>query len=252
VRLGISKVRGLLLTAILWLCVAPSQATIALVQHANKDVGSGTSTTLAYGSNPTANNLLIGVFRGGGAAALPYTITDTIGNTWTGLTSNQVGGIGSLQIWWAVNTTTSADTVTFAISGTATSLRLAIYEYSGAATTSPVDAENNSQTNGSGNPASTSITPAFNNELIIGVASTGATTTATAGTNYTQEDAVPAAANTRLSVEDWVQTTSTATTAPQTITGGVSWMAAIAAFKPAGASSPTCSGSIALTGVGCK
>ena len=244
--------RGLLLTAILWLCVAPSQATIALVQHANKDVGSGTSTTLAYGSNPTANNLLIGVFRGGGAAALPYTITDTIGNTWTGLTSNQVGGIGSLQIWWAVNTTTSADTVTFAISGTATSLRLAIYEYSGAATTSPVDAENNSQTNGSGNPASTSITPAFNNELIIGVASTGATTTATAGTNYTQEDAVPAAANTRLSVEDWVQTTSTATTAPQTITGGVSWMAAIAAFKPAGASSPTCSGSIALTGVGCK
>jgi hypothetical protein len=209
--------------------------SILLVQHANKNAGTVTSTTLAYPSNVAAGDLLLVVVRSGGTTGLPFTVSDTLGNTWTGLTSNTFSGTGSTQIWWAISNGAGANTVTVGLNASNT-LRIAIYGYSGAASSSPVDVENNSNTAASGNASAVSITPARDGELVIAFVATSAGTTATAGANFALEDQVPAAPSSQLITQDWIQGTATATTGPMTITGGVAWMEGIAAFKAAPAS----------------
>jgi hypothetical protein len=223
--------KGLILAAML-IAALPARATIALVQHTTKDAASAASTTLAYGSNPAANHLLITVVRGADTLT-GITTTDTIGNTWTKGTFHAVASICSLQISWAINSTTAADTVTITPNANS-AMRVAIYEYSGAATSSPLDAENNTQTGTGTALASTSITPAAGNELVFGVGATGNNhaETWTAGANFTVEDTV--GANLILATEDWIQTTATATTAPLTASVSDTWLAAIAVFKAAG------------------
>lgn len=223
--------RKFLLAAVLLLAVLPAHATIVLVQHTNKDCASAATCVLAYSSSPTANNLLIAVARGGNNVSLGF--SDTIVNTWTKGGFQQIASFGCLQIAWTVNTSTAADSVTITPDASNT-VRMAIYEYSGAATSSPLDAENNTQFGTSAASAATAILPAANNELVIGATAINSGRTMTAGTNFTIEDAVPAGAN-KLSVEDWVQTTATSTTAPQTLASSDDWMAAIAVFKVAGA-----------------
>lgn len=191
------------------------------------------STTLAYGSNVTLNDLLICVVRGV-SALTGITITDSQVNTWTNCTFQAVLGAASLQISFAVANATGANTVTITPNANST-LRIAIGDYSGTATASPLDAENNTQTGTSTSPAAVSITPAANNELVIGAVAVSLTETFTAGTNFTLEAEVPAAANTKLGVEDWIQTAATATTAPQTLSAIDIWLAAIAVFKAASA-----------------
>jgi hypothetical protein len=205
---------------------------IALQQHANKNAGTVTTTNLAYPSNVAAGDLLLVVVRSGGTTGLPFTVSDTLGNTYTGLTSNTFAGTGSTQLWWAISNGAGANTVTVSISGAAATLRIAIYGYSGAAS-SPVDVENNSNTASSGNASAVSITPAQDGELVIAFVATSAGTTATAGANFALEDQVPAAPSSQLITQDWIQGAATATTGPMTITGGVSWMEGIAAFKAA-------------------
>jgi hypothetical protein len=223
----------------LFLSALPAQATIALVQHTNINQASAVaSQALAYGSNPGANHLLIVVARtGGGTSSTSITVADTIGNTWTQLTriddgTNQTG-IG----WYTcANSSNSADTVTISVSPN-TSIRMAIYEYSGAATSGCLDVQNTG-TGSSTSPASTSITPGTNNELVIAWSGYNNVETVTVGANFTLEDQVPAAPNARMAAEDWIQTTATATTGPMTINASQNWVANVAAFKPAGGAAP--------------
>lgn len=221
---------------------SPSFAAIALVQHTQKDAGTVTSTTLAYGSNVAVNDLLL-VFTRWGGAATTTTITDTLGNIWTNLTIQNASGLGGTVISWAVSNGSGADTITDTLDAS-TTLRMAIAEYSGKATSSPVEAENNNQTGTSTTPAASSITPAADNELVIGWSAVSSAETFTAGTNFTLEEQVPTGASAGKSgFEDWVQTTATATTAPFSINASDQWVAAIAVFKQATAavasSSPT-------------
>ena len=213
----------------------PANAAIVNVQHTQFDhTGSVTSQALAYASNVVANNLLICAVRAGGVSENTITVTDSIGNTWTGLTEQFVTDPGTLRIVYAINTTSAANTVTVHIVSSST-IRMAILEYSGTATSSVLDAENNAA-NGTGTAlAANSITPAQNNSLVIGAWAIGGTRTFTAGTNFTMEEQVPSGATLgKLGVEDWIQTTATATTAPMTIGGTEVWEEAIAVFKPSG------------------
>ncbi len=207
---------------------------IALVQHTNINGASAASQALAYVSNVAVNNLLVVVARCGGTPT-SITVTDSRGNTWTNCTFHAVVGIGGLQISYAVSKDSGPCTVTVTPSATNTN-RIAIYEYSGAAASAPLDAENNTQTGTSTTPAANSITPAADNELVFGAVANGNNITPqafTAGTNFTEEDQVGASPKFTLGIEDWIQTTATATTAPQTMTTSDSWMAAIAVFKAA-------------------
>jgi hypothetical protein len=235
------------------LCALPSSATIALVQHTNKDCNTNVaSCALAYGSNVTAGNLLVVVARTGqGTNETSITTSDTIGNSLTALTriddSTRQSGVG----WYTcANASTAPDTVTIAVNTVNTSVRMAIYEYSGVATSGCLD----TQSTGVGNstsPAAGSIAPAGKNELIIAWDGINSATNQLAGTNFTLEDAVPANPNARLAVQDWVQPTATATTGAFAAIPALNWVENVAAFKPAsGAAVPKCN-SISLLGVGC-
>ena len=55
---------------------SPAWATISLSQHTSKDAGTGTSSTLAFGSNNAAGNFIAVCIRGG-AQNQTFTVTDT-------------------------------------------------------------------------------------------------------------------------------------------------------------------------------
>ena len=217
-----------LLAALLLICCGSADAAISLVQHANKDT-SGASTTLAYTSNVSANNLLVVVVRSGNDSGSTITVTDSIGNTWTKCALNMVVGVGSTQLSYAVASSSAADTVTVTLNSSAT-MRMAIYEYSGTAATSPLDTQANAATGSSTAPASASFTPTANNELVIAFAATNSGDSYSAGTNYTLEDNP----GSKLGVEIWVQGTAAATTGNFTLSPSDSWLAGYAVFKPAG------------------
>jgi hypothetical protein len=226
--------KKLILAAFLLFAALPTKAAISLVQHTNKNCGSGASCALAYSSSPGVNNLLIVVARGGGGTGTTsFTVADTIVNSWTQLTRVDDGTNGTSIGWYVcANASNSAETVTVSISPNAT-IRMAIYEYSGAATSSCLDVQNTGSGTGTA-VASTSITPGAANELVLAWGEFNQVETVTVGTNFTLEDQVPAAPNTRMAAEDWIQTTATATTGPMTIGTSTSWTSNVAAFKPAG------------------
>lgn len=209
---------------------------IALVQHTTKDQASAVSnTTLAYTSNVAANNLLVIAVRAGTGTGQTITITDTVGNSWTNGSINiDVAGGQSQQISWVVNTTSAANTVTITLN-TAASMRIAIYEYSGTATSSPMDIQANIALGTSTTPSSSSFTPNANNELVFAIAGLNAASTFTAGTNFALQDAVPSGSAARLGIEHWIQTTATAALGDFSITSSQQWMAGYAVFKPVGA-----------------
>jgi len=123
--------------------------SVTCVQAAVKIITSGTSTTLAYGSNPTANHLLIAwlssdcPLSASSCNTEAATISDTIGNTWNTCPARLVGSgtQGSVYCWYAVNNSTAADTITYAsllAPGSASHLMLQT-EWSGMATSSVLD-----------------------------------------------------------------------------------------------------------------
>lgn len=222
-----------------WLCVLPCFASYANVQkNLTNDCASGPACAKAYGVNPTANHLLVvWVRNGNGTSTTSQSVADTIGNSWTALTSVDQTTNLRLQGFFAVNSTTAADTVTVSVAPNA-SLRIAIYEYSGNATSGVLDVQSTGSGASGTSLASGSITPNQANSLVMAAGAVSGTETCTAGTNFTMEDQVPAAPNTKLCVEDWIQTTATATTGPMTISASDTWGAGVVAFKPASGAAP--------------
>lgn len=229
-------------------CANPCRAAITLIQHTNKDAGSAGSTTLAYGSNPIINHLLVVVVRSGNSSG-SVTTTDTIGNTWANGTLQNLAGLGQSQLSYAVNKSTAADTVTVTLGGGSATIRMAIFEYSGTATSNPLDIQANIATGTSTAPASSSFTPGANNELVLAFGAVNGAQTWTAGTNYTLEEQVPSGLGIgKLGVEDWIQTTATSTTGNFTLGASDTWIAGYAVFKSSGGAA--CTPTLTLLGVG--
>lgn len=82
-------------------------AVFSYVQSANTD----NATSLAFGSNNTAGNLIV-AFYDNFANALPGSVTDSQGNTYTKLTSS-ASTTQRFSIWVAQNIAAGANTVTF-------------------------------------------------------------------------------------------------------------------------------------------
>lgn len=232
--------RKLFLISILFIA-SPVYATIALVQHPSPlSQAANTTGSLAFASNPTANDLLVVCARLGNANPSPtsITISDTPTNTWTQIGSTvTTASQFNLLCWYAVNSTTGADTVTVSWTNSQT-LRMMEYEYSGTATSSPLDTNASGTGSSTGINSSSSINPAGPNELLFVAACNNANVTYTAGTNYTLEDQIPAGSSGKMGTEQWIQTTATSDNGPFTISPSDSWGTILAAFKPAGTATP--------------
>ena len=112
-------------------------AAPTLVQHNSAQAATGANPALAYTSNiSAAGNLLVAAICAGTLRTV-NSISDTRGNTWTQAVT---GGTVIRDIWWAIANGTGANTVTFALSGSAT-CDIGLYEFNHASgwVASPVD-----------------------------------------------------------------------------------------------------------------
>ena len=144
----------------------------------------GTSVPLAYGSNTTGSSLLFALGLVATASAVTLSVTDSLGNTWTQIGGNLSNGSNTLALFWAKNSAGGgANTVTLN-STVSAALRLDIAEYTGQATSNPIDIV------GSANWPSTSasigpILTSFTNEQFIAFARLASGGTAVTGADGT-------------------------------------------------------------------
>ncbi len=202
---------------------------ITLTQHASL-AGGGGSATLAFPANNVAGNFIAVATR----AFFPnqtFTVSDTRGNVYRRALTVNNNTVDTLAIYYAENVAAGANTVTVAVS-TSASVRLAILEYAGVARANALDVTAAAALS-SASPSSGSATTTASGDLLIGVVSTESYRTVTAGSGYTLRAAVAAAPSTVLMVEDRIQTTAGAVSATATLNTSDLWGAGLAAFKKA-------------------
>lgn len=167
---------------------------ISLVQHSGNNLASATSITATTSSNFTPGNLVV------------VSITTFAQATLSSVTDNKSGGSNAyVQIGPAVTTpgnanifmyyaknVGAANVVTVATGGAATEVSIAVAEFSGADTLSPVEAS----TTGTGTSAAPSLTlaPALTGDMIFATVTHDAPsiTTATGTAGYVLVDVQPA------------------------------------------------------------
>ena len=210
---------------------ARTNAQIALMQRGSLDAGSTGSGTLAFPSNNTAGNWIAVCIRAG-AMNEAFSITDSLGNTYRkAIQLNQTGDGDAVAIFYAENIAAGVNTVTVSETIPAT-LRFAIMEYSGIATSGSLDvtaaAQGNSASPNSGNAVTTA-----NGDLLLGVIMTSDAGAYTAGSGYKIEGNIPAEPNTKLIAEDQIQGSAGTVSASVLLGATDMWAAGLAAFKAA-------------------
>lgn len=159
-----------------------------------------TSSAVGFSSTTTAGNFLICACYGRISSATVGTgngnlVPTTTGITWTSATLNAWSTTpgttgGSLNIYYAANapsiTSATTTTVAHSIAGSgfsaAMSVEFALYEFSGVATTSPVDATR-ATSQSTGTPGVGNITTSNTDLLVVGFS--GNSANATAGSGFT-------------------------------------------------------------------
>jgi Concanavalin A-like lectin/glucanases superfamily/IPT/TIG domain len=204
--------------------------TITLVQHASKDAGSTTSSTLGFGANNTAGNFIVVCVRAGALNEV-IAVSDTRTNLYhRAIQFNQTADGFTGAIFYAENIGAGANTVTVSdnISGT---LRFSILEYSGVATSASLDVATAAQGHSTAPSSAPSVNTTANGDLLVGTMMTGNNDNFTAGAGYKIEESAPGQGNAKLIVEDQIQSISGGATATATIGSTDDWAAGLAAFK---------------------
>jgi YD repeat-containing protein len=219
--------------------------SISFIQSGNATLNPGSSLTATFSSAQNVGDFNVVTVGWGGKGSIPPsgvgpTVTDSRGNTYVlavGPTGNTTGN-GSLAIYYATNIAAAAagaNTVTVNFGGTSYAhLGVQIAEYSGIATSSPLDGTSAAiGTNATVN--SGTVTTSNANDLLVGAdyldAGTGA-----AGSGFTLRTGT--ANNTVL--EDKIVTSTGSYSATAPVTGADWWIIQIAAFKAAnGTAGPT-------------
>jgi hypothetical protein len=215
--------------------VVPVTTTLTLVQHASKDAGTTTSSTLAFSSNNAAGNWIGVVIRASTSGQL-FTVTDTRTNTYRkAVQLNETVDGTTLAIYYAENIAAGANTISVSDTASGT-LRFAIFEYSGIMTANSLDASAVAQGT-SASPSSGTMTTTANGDLLLGAMSTANPQTFTAGTGYTARERVPAT-GTKLMVEDGNQAAAGATSANAALSATDNWGAVLASFKTGSGNAP--------------
>lgn len=199
---------------------------------------SANSSSCAYGSNNAAGNLLVAGLQDSVDPA-GITLSDTRGNTWVKAVGLYASGPGlSGSIWYVENCAAGANTVTVA-GGTASFQELDIAEYSGAATSSPLDqtaiATSSSTAPDSGATATTSQAA----ELVVGLIALSGVRTVTWGNSFTGRQSSNNTVNRQADFGDLVVSSTGAYHAAATLSSASDWVAAVATFRGAAAGPAT-------------
>jgi len=203
---------------------------ITLVQHTSIDAGT-TSATLPFLSDNTAGNWIAVCIRAGAANEM-FTVTDTNQNAYKkAIQFSLTVDSDTIGIFYAENIVGGANTITVSDTESAT-LRFAILEYSGVATSGSLDMARVME-GSSASPSSGVVTTTATGDLILGTILTSDPETYTAGSGNLTEENVPVEPGTKLIVEDQVQAAAGAVSAGATLGAAGPWAAAVAAFRAA-------------------
>jgi len=207
----------------------------ALVQAAGATETSGSTTlTATLPAASTAGNLLVlsaSVYTG--STNHISSVTDSAGNVWQKVNAWSVAGHNSDgEIWYAANAAGTTSIV--AHLATAGTMAIEVMEFSGVATSNPLDTS--AGTSNTGTTASSgSITPAGSGELLVGMlaghASAQTMTVSSAGfTVQSQQNSTGTIASVRTGYQ--VLTGTAATSFDAGFGTTMYWAAGIVAFKP--------------------
>lgn len=210
---------------------------VAFVQSTGSSPGTATAPTLAFGSDNTAANLLLCLVTWDTAGGrVISTVADSKTNTWTlAKFQDDTTNLQGCALYYAPNALAGPNTVTVTFNGSALFTGLIVAEYSGIATSSPVDGtpagQTASGTTATDNVTSGNTTTSLAGSLILGVVvDTDGTATITGGTGLTKRGASQTSG---LSLEDLVQGSAGAIAATWTRSVSGRYAAITAAFKAA-------------------
>lgn len=201
---------------------------ISLVQKAKSGVGSGTSVTVTLPGGTTAGNMLVAVLMSD--ASDTDTFTPPAG--WALAVAHGFNGIGAIvAVYYLANCSAGSTSFAFTRGSGGFPFSALVAEYSGLATTSPLDkTATGDGTSGAGSAGSITTTQA--DELLIFAVNFDATATVTAGSSMTLEDSLQNSGSTTA----WEQRilTATGTYSPtMSQSTGAGWTAVQASFKAA-------------------
>src|SRR5579862_5609852 len=168
--------KAFLIALLFFVSPGAADAGVTLVQHTSKDAGTTTSSSLPFNSNNTLGNF-IAVFIRAGHSGETFTVSDSKGNAYQQAvqmneTLDSPNG-DTFAIFYAQNIAGGANTVTVSDTTSAT-LRFAISEYSGVATSNSLDVTAAAQGT-STSPNSGTATTVANGELLLGAIMTANT-----------------------------------------------------------------------------
>jgi hypothetical protein len=202
------------------------------VQGAGIDGGATTPVSLSFPSTNTSGNWIAVCIRAG-ASSEAFTVIDSNKNAYhNAIQFDQTADGDTTAIFYAEKIAGGSNTVTVSASVAGT-LRVAIMEFSGVATSGSIDVAAAAQGN-SANPMSGTAVTTVNGDLLLGAIMTADPSNFTAGSGYSILEGVPAEPGTKLIAEYQIQGTAGSTTASATLGTADNWAAGIAAFKPAG------------------
>jgi hypothetical protein len=227
-------------TAAKALSITVNLVSIGRVQS-NAVAGSGVSSLSAsFPSANTAGNLIVAFVRMS-TTSQTVTLSDTAGNLYSTAVSQAQSSDGSqIQLFYATNIKGGANTVKATFSSANNHPFLAIYEYSGLSTNSPLDktaaAQGSSSTPSSGSTAAT----ASADELVfagLGLP-TSSSATVNPGAGYTLEQQDAVANNSRAATEDLLAAASSNYAGNFTLNASANWSAVVATFVASSSPSP--------------
>ena len=218
----------------------PSGSQARLVQSTGAtETGTATSLTATFATATGPGDLLVvSASEYVGSTNHITSVTDTAGNTWTKLLDTySTGHLSDGALWYSADADpTTAVTVHTASAAT---ISLSAQEFSGVATTDPVDGS--SATSGTGTAAATGgVTPSSSSDLAVGFVAGHAsaqsiTVTAPGFTGQTQQNS---GTTTSVVVGTRALSSLTSETFTATLPKTMYWTAGLALFKAASGSPP--------------
>jgi hypothetical protein len=213
--------------------VANTAASIASVQKASNITSSAQNLAVTLPSNVTVGDLIVVSVSGWPNLPASTAVTDSQGNTYSIAGTVLVSQGAYSAIYYAKNVKAGATSVTVRTVKSGGQISMAVAEFSGIDTVSPLD--KTSGTVGSGNaPSSGTMTPSAAGELVIGSGTHNGNTVTSAGSGFTMLAIPTEDSNTHqpLAMEYQVLSTSLQTTAVLNLITGYTWTQNGALFKP--------------------
>lgn len=206
----------------------------AFVQSTTASESANATPLTTSAITTTSTNLLVaGISYDSGTLNTITGITDSKGNTW--LKAIELDAAALLSLWYCAGITGgSGHTLTIAYNdGVGSAISCVLQEFSGVATSSPLDKTISAQGTSAAPSSGATATTTQADELVIGLVGwAGATSTASLGSGYTNLAQV-ALADASTAMESKIVAATGAQTAAMTLGASRDWAAICATFKAA-------------------